>query len=125
MGTGDAADRSDAAFVVTSVRFLAVSSGGRHTCAIGLERELWCWGANDLGQLGDGSSRDRRTPVQASVQGPFTDVSAGDEHTCAVRASAEGLCWGANQAGQVGSGSVSRSGLPPSPIRGALNFTDV
>ena len=125
LGLGDSADRADAAFVLTDVRFLAVSSGGRHTCGIDVQRALWCWGANDLGQLGDGSSRDRRTPVQVSVQGPFTDVSAGDEHTCAVRASAEGLCWGANQAGQVGSGSASRSGLPPSPIRGALNFTDV
>ncbi len=125
LGTGDSADRADAAFVRTTVRFLAVSSGGRHTCAIDVQRALWCWGANDLGQLGDGTSRDERTPVQVNIQGPFTDVSAGDEHTCAVRASAAGLCWGANQVGQLGSGAASHGGLPPSPIRGALNLTDV
>jgi alpha-tubulin suppressor-like RCC1 family protein len=125
LGTGDSAERGDAAFVPTDVRFRRVSSGGRHTCAIDEQRALWCWGANDLGQLGDGTWRDRRTPVLASVQGPITDVSAGDEHTCAVRAYGEGLCWGANQVGQVGSGAASQGGLPPSPIRGALNFTAV
>ena len=122
LGTGDSAERADPTWVRTSLRFLAVSAGGRHTCAIDEQRALWCWGANDLGQLGDETSRDRRTPVLVNIQGPFTHVSAGGEHTCAVRVATEGLCWGANQAGQVGSGVDSRGGLPPSPIRGALNF---
>ena len=125
LGTGDSRERADPTLVPTAVRFQAVSSGGRHTCAIDVESEVWCWGANDLGQLGDGSARDRHTPARVTVQGPFTDLSAGGEHTCAVRAAAEGLCWGANQAGQVGSGVDSHAGLPPSPLGGALNFTDV
>ena len=125
LGTGDLAERVDPTVIPTTVRFRTVSSGGRHTCAIDVERELWCWGANDLGQLGDGTARDRRVPTRVTVRGPFTDVSAGGEHTCAVRGAAEGLCWGANQAGQVGSGVDSHGGLPPSPLSGALNFTDV
>jgi hypothetical protein len=44
---------------------IAEGVDNRHLCARGLDNSIWCWGANDLGQLGDGSTEDRLTPVQA------------------------------------------------------------
>ena len=120
-----ACDVIEPAVVLDTLEWVAVSAGREHTCALSVDARLACWGANDLGQLGDGTSWDRRIPVLANVQGPFGDVSAGAEHTCVVRASAEGMCWGANQAGQVGSGVLTHGGIPPSPLRGALSFAVV
>src|SRR3712207_6886895 len=42
--------------------------------------ELWCWGRNDYGQVGDGTATDRPTPVQAAPGTRFTEVALGDSH---------------------------------------------
>ncbi len=78
--------------------------GAAHSCAIAGE-EVACWGANERGQLGDGSSRGRQRPAPvADLPGPPTQLAAGASHSCAV-AAGRVYCWGANEAGQLGDGS--------------------
>jgi alpha-tubulin suppressor-like RCC1 family protein len=74
---------------------------------------LRCWGANDQGQLGDGTRTDRPTPVDVSLPSPATTVAAGYVHTCAV-AAGEVFCWGNNSTGDVGDGTTT---LRASPVK--------
>ncbi len=94
---------------------IAISVGGGHTCAIDSEKDIWCWGLNKYGQLGNGSYTDSLTPVK--VQGLSEDVqvvSAGGSHTCALTVSGAVKCWGYNDNGALGNGSTTNSPLPVS-----------
>lgn len=78
-----------------------VSAGGYHTCAIMSDGTLWCWGRNDAGQLGDGTTTPRLFPVRVGSETEWTSVSAGADHTCGIR-SGSLFCWGADGYGQLG-----------------------
>ncbi len=85
-------------------RGLAVTGGFAHTCALTDDGRVKCWGANERGQLGDGTTTDRAFPVDVGLPGPATAVGAGYTHTCAIVAGAV-WCWGANDTGQLGDGT--------------------
>lgn len=86
----------------TQTRALAV--GGRHTCAIATNDELYCWGANGAGQVNlgcgvDQSCPERQSPIAVSM--PVDDVAAGLEHTCLLNAG-ELFCWGRPAGARLG-----------------------
>jgi alpha-tubulin suppressor-like RCC1 family protein len=84
-----------------------------HTCARLVSGELACWGVNDSGQLGDGTTSARPTPRR--VRGTLaaaTQVTAGGAHTCALRAGGFVDCWGANARGQLGGASTIERAQP-------------
>jgi alpha-tubulin suppressor-like RCC1 family protein len=75
-------------------------------------RNVWCWGRNSEGQVGDGTQFDRNTPVQVlTLQGALT-VTSGDQHTCAVLSDTTAWCWGRNQYGELGDGTNTNSITP-------------
>ncbi|OGP04436.1 MAG: hypothetical protein A2Z91_00505 [Deltaproteobacteria bacterium GWA2_38_16] len=76
---------------------VSVSAGYNHTCAIvGNTRGLECWGKNQVGQLGDGTSQDRSFPNPVNGLGrDVWAVSAGGSATCAIVGEEKALkCWG-------------------------------
>lgn len=85
-------------------------AGGSHACALTSAGEVWCWGSNSWGQVGDGTPDARKTvpSLVATLGAPATDVVAGQNHTCALLVTAAVKCWGSNSAGQIG----SADGLP-------------
>lgn len=87
-----------------------LQAGLSHVCALGSDsfgiRKIWCWGANDQGQLGDPSLADQAVPVQLPVSNPVA-MSVGANHTCAQVNSGSWYCVGDNTAGQLGSGTTS------------------
>ena len=93
----------------------AVSAGFQHTCAVKTDHSLWCWGWNDAGQLGDGTTTVQPNPVPVQVSGHATDwaaVSAGYQHTCAVKTDHSLWCWGGDDYGQLGDGTTTSSLVP-------------
>ena len=94
---------------------VAISSGDYHTCAILDDASVNCWGENNYGQLGDGTTTQRNTPTQTSSLGAgrtVVAISSGDEHTCAVLDDASVSCWGHNSLGQLGDGTNTNRGIP-------------
>jgi hypothetical protein len=83
-----------------------VDTGALHTCAV-KDGEAWCWGSNNHGKLGDGTSTFSAVPVQ--VQGIGEDVVAvvaAFNHSCALTVSGAVKCWGWNNLGQLGDGGA-------------------
>ena len=112
LGDGTTTDRSDTTETAElDGEPIAVAAGGRHTCALVTRSmhadSVQCWGVNNRGQVGDGTTA--ATPRPVAVQGLAdvpTAVDAGEEHTCALLASHTVSCWGANGDGQLGDGST-------------------
>lgn len=85
-----------------------IAAGTQHACLIDGMNRLFCWGANDVGQLGTRDQTARYRPALVTGLTDIVDVDAGETHTCAVASSGEVNCWGGNDDGQVGNGGRAR-----------------
>ena len=89
-----------------------IALGGLHTCALLSGGEVMCWGRNDFGGLGDGSTTSRSSPVKVSGITTATSIALGDYHTCALLSGGEVMCWGYNNYGQLGDGTTITRSTP-------------
>jgi alpha-tubulin suppressor-like RCC1 family protein len=88
--------------VADGLRFQSISAGHHHTCGVAEDGAAWCWGLNEHGQLGDGTSEDARVPVRVAGGLAFQEVGAGRSHTCGVTTAERPHCWGSNAHGELG-----------------------
>src|SRR5207248_675673 len=88
-----------------------VSAGATHTCALARDGSAYCWGDNEDGQLGDGSTNDSPVPARVSGGHVFTALTTGGLHTCGL-VDGVAYCWGGNFYGQLGDGDTAESHLP-------------
>ena len=122
LGIGSSGGQSTRATRVVGIGFAtSLAAGGAHTCATTTDGSVWCWGANESGQLGSGGS-NAATPRQVTGISGAVRVVADGNNTCAIVAAA-GLssirCWGDNQSGQLGLGVAgSFSSTPVEVIAG-------
>jgi alpha-tubulin suppressor-like RCC1 family protein len=109
-----------------SVRFerATAAAGGRHSCAVGADGTVACWGANGDGQLGTGDlqARDEPAPVVTDVR--FAQVVTGGSHSCGLTEDGALHCWGDGERGQLGTNA--RTARPtPARVVGAWRFRGV
>lgn len=105
--------------------FRFVSLGSFHSCARTTDGEVWCWGRNDYGQLGDGTFGDRTTPVEVSdLPSGASFISAGAYHTCALDDEGRAFCWGNRYSYRLG-GSHSDHQNTPQEVQTDLRFRSI
>jgi alpha-tubulin suppressor-like RCC1 family protein len=91
---------------IRTVRQLAV--GGYHTCVVDLARDVWCWGYNGSGQLGQPlETQSNGVPTKIPNLSGVEEIAAGAHHTCALVGQDDVKCWGMNDYGQIGEGDAS------------------
>ena len=93
-----------------------IVAGDYHTCALmeGIG-SVYCWGWNNHGQLGDGTTTDILSPSNAQVSSGVAQIAAGEFHTCVLMRGNGGVrCWGYNFYGQLGDGSITELHSLPS-----------
>jgi len=129
LGTGDLVDRTTPTQVLLPVAASAISAGGGHSLAVAAaDGQVWAWGANQFGQLGQGMKIGPdggvSTPIAVPGVTSVVDVSAGDLHALALTADGHVWAWGYNTEGQVGDGeyTVANTGVL-SPVM--LDIDDV
>ena len=96
-------------------RAVSISAGDSHSCAVLEGGAAYCWGRNQHGQLGTGTTANALTPVPVASGVSFVQITAGGRHTCAVAADGRLFCWGAGGEGQLGTGDTDDQ-LTPRPV---------
>lgn len=120
LGDGSATDSPSPVNVVGFERqIISIAGGGNHACSLTEGGKALCWGANDSGNVGDGTiSPSRPLPVGVTLPststnpGGATGVAAGGQHSCAITATFSIRCWGNNAFGQLGNGTTMTSSSP-------------
>jgi alpha-tubulin suppressor-like RCC1 family protein len=110
--------------IAGSLVFRQISAGTVHTCGVATNDRAYCWGANESGQLGDGTTTDRVMPRVVAGTRLFRQVEAGARHTCGVTTDNLAFCWGDNEYGQLGDGTTTRR-LVPRAVAGGHQFKQV
>jgi alpha-tubulin suppressor-like RCC1 family protein len=87
---------------VSDIQFTSVAAGRDYTCGRADDGSAQCWGANTIGQLGNGTTERSDTPTPVSTTAKFSHVAAGTRYACGVTDDADILCWGDSSEGQTG-----------------------
>ena len=94
-----------------------VTAGNTHTCEVNAGGDVYCWGNNTNGQLGDLSTTLRTSAVLVRTAARFTSISAGLLHTCALTEAGAAYCWGTNGSGRLGIGNAASINMTaPVPV---------
>jgi alpha-tubulin suppressor-like RCC1 family protein len=123
--------------VAGGLRFRSVSAGFRHSCGVTTDDRAYCWGSNEGGRLGIGTStgpdicagnesNSSCSIVPVAVRGGlrFRSVSVGAAHSCGLTTDGSAYCWGGNYFGELGEGTTTTR-LKPRQVVGGLHFVSV
>jgi len=128
VGHGDHQNTVVPVRVASAIHFVSISAGGdgvsSHSCALTASGNLWCWGQNGNGELGDGTVNSRTTPGLVPGGQMWADVAVGFGVTCGVTTSGKGYCWGFNGYGQLGIGSTTDA-HQPTAVAGGLQLASI
>ena len=113
LGDGSTTARSKPETSVSGLTAVVqVDAGLNFFCARVAGGAIWCWGRNDFGQLGDGTTTNRSAPVQVPGITGALHLSCGEDFACVVLADGTVTCWGRNHGGQLGDGTTTDRSVP-------------
>ena len=98
--------------VASTETFTAVVAGYYQSCALTESGQMYCWGRNDQGQIGDGSNDNRFTPVPVAGGLTFRALGGGDACMCGITTGGATWCWGSNRNGELGDSSLPNQATP-------------
>jgi alpha-tubulin suppressor-like RCC1 family protein len=101
-----------------------LQAGWGHTCGLTLGGEMYCWGSNANGQVGDGTDIPRTSPTLVNGGMQFVEISVGYLHSCALALDGRAYCWGSNIYGEVGDSTHERR-AEPTPVLGDHRFASI
>lgn len=119
-----AADSGEGATAPVSTDQGLITAGGLHTCAVQDDGHVQCWGANDNGQLGNGTTAASTEPKTVLGVSTALAVTAGSTHSCVLIHDGSVRCWGNNGNGQLGNGTTSPPGPPSLAPVSVANLDD-
>jgi alpha-tubulin suppressor-like RCC1 family protein len=107
--------------------FTAIEAGKNHSVALTSAKYVWAWGRNNLGQVGDNSTTDRKYPVKTRVSASvdlteITSIAAGGDFSLALKSAATVWAWGENSSGQLGINSTALSSFAKQVKTGSSTF---
>jgi len=106
-------DFLDEEIVGQEYEFISVVTGDSHSCALETSGQVYCWGWNKYGQVGNGSFEKEWVPVEVLWMHSVIALSTLDgHHTCVIRENKAAWCWGRNDHGQLGSGLAGDTPVP-------------
>jgi uncharacterized protein YjdB len=123
--TATSGGQNGSAPVTVVFALTSISSGQDHNCGLTADGTAYCWGANSVGQVGDGTTTNRNigTPVAGGLH--FAFVTAGLIESCGgILGSGTVDCWGGNGSGQAGDGTMTQHTVP-TPAVGGLALTSI
>ena len=94
------------------IAIVDVAGGRNHVLALTTGGEVYAWGSNHEGQLGDGTLTSSSMPVQVSTLSGIVAIFAGRDHSLAVRSDGTVWAWGFNRHGELGDGTAKTRTLP-------------
>jgi len=105
---------------------VSIAAGLYHTCALTDSRSLMCWGYNNNGQIGNGSSGEFAVnPVFVNSTESFISITAGGYNTCGLLSNGSAMCWGNNGDGQIGNGSSGGNASNPTFVNTSESFVSI
>ncbi|MDX1748631.1 MAG: putative Ig domain-containing protein, partial [Halobacteriales archaeon] len=127
LGDGSVSNSLVPTRVVGDLTFRMVSaSSADFTCGVTVDDDAYCWGRNDHGALGDGTTEFRMVPTAVTGGLEFVMITTGGGQACGVTVASEGYCWGFNGVGQVGNGTQTTDPITtPQPVSGGLAYRDI
>lgn len=110
--------------VLNLERLTQITTGRFHGCALREDGVAFCWGANNFGQLGDGTTQNKALATRVKRLFDIENIDASFRHTCAIRENGTPVCWGLNLFGEVGDGTTTRR-LFRQRVKRLIDATDV
>ena len=102
------------------IRFDSLQMNRATACGIDSQLATYCWGRNQNGEVGDGTTTDRWNPTRVAFSIPFVALSG----SCALTPDGAAYCWGDNGMGHVGDGTTTDR-LVPTAVAGGLRFKSI
>ena len=109
---------------VGQIRFDSIAVGKTHACALSTTKQVYCWGNDANGELGETPTIHSTTPIPIASTLAFSSVTAGDNHSCGISGGVA-YCWGNNDAGQLGNGAPGAPSSTPVAVSGTSNLVAI
>src|SRR5690606_11869985 len=107
--------------VQSNATWKSVHSGRLHACAISTDDNLYCWGNNEFGQLGNDSTTHTRLPTRIGTDSDWQSAAGGHNSTCAIRNNTF-YCWGSNANAVLGNSQNDTRYTAPTPVTEETNW---